>query len=264
MSSLEVLLRERYVPDVEDRFDGPSLDRSLWYPYYLPQWSSRELASARYELNDDGLHLRIERDQLPWCPPLDGSTRVSSLQTGVFSGPVGSRVGQHRFRDQAVVREEQPSLRLHTPTYGVVAIRAAVTDDPSCMCALWLIGFEDRPERSAEICLLEIFGRDVSPDGCLNGVGLHPFADPTIEDDFEKVPLAIDPRHFHEYACEWAPDHVTFFVDGEPIRRVEQAPHYPMQLMLNIYEFGEPGPADAYPKAFRVEWLRTYRPRTAR
>jgi hypothetical protein len=29
---------------------------------------------------------------------------VSSLQTGVFAGPVGSAIGQHRFHPEAVVR----------------------------------------------------------------------------------------------------------------------------------------------------------------
>ena len=37
-----------------------------------------------------GLRLLIEADQEPWCPEFDGEVRVSSLQTGVFAGPVGS------------------------------------------------------------------------------------------------------------------------------------------------------------------------------
>ena len=67
----------------------------------------------------------IEDDQPPWCPEFDGGTRVSSLQTGVFAGPLGSGVGQHRFTPDAVVREEQVERRLYTPQYGFFELRAA-------------------------------------------------------------------------------------------------------------------------------------------
>ena len=77
----------------EDTFDGDTLERTRWLPYYLPQWSSREASAARYELGGGVLRLVIEADQQPWCPEFDGQTRVSSLQTGVFAGPVGRRRG---------------------------------------------------------------------------------------------------------------------------------------------------------------------------
>ena len=32
------------------------------------------------------------------------------------------------------------------------------------MVALWLIGYEDEPDRSGEICVCEIFGRDAAPN----------------------------------------------------------------------------------------------------
>ena len=154
---------------------------------------------ARYSLGGGCLRLSIEADQRPWCPELDGPTRVSSLQTGVYAGPVGSPVGQHRFHPEAVVREAQRNVRLYTPTFGVVAVRARAVDDPRCMVALWMIGYEDRPERSAEICVCEIFGRNLESGGGSVGMGLHPFGDPAIVDDFEQVRLPIDVREFHEY-----------------------------------------------------------------
>ncbi|MDQ4095717.1 MAG: glycoside hydrolase family 16 protein, partial [Actinomycetota bacterium] len=254
---LDEIIAKGYELEVEDRFDSGRLDESLWFPYYLPQWSSREQAAARYELREGSLHLLIERDQPPWCPALDGPTRVSSLQTGVFAGPRGSKIGQHRFKAEAVVQEEQPPLRLYTPRYGVFALRAAALDDPACMVALWMIGYEDRPERSGEICICEIFGRDVGPNRAAVGVGVHPFADPDLRDDFERVSLPIDARASHEYAAEWTPEQVAFFVDGRRIKTVEQSPTYPMQFMLNVYEFGEPtSPASTYPKRFVVEGFR--------
>jgi hypothetical protein len=260
VTALTAILERGYELDVDERFDGPELDPARWLPYHLPQWSSRAQSAARYELADGCLHLLIERDQQPWCPEWDGETRVSSLQTGVFAGAVGSEVGQHRFTSQAVVREAQENVRLLTPQFGVVELRARAVAASEAMVALWMIGYEDRPERSGEICVCEIFGRDVEDGSALVGMGVHPFGDSTIEDDFEQVRVPIDVREPHEYAVEWAPERVTFFVDGEPVRTVGQSPQYPMQLMLGIYEFAD-GPADRdYPKRFTIERLRVYRP----
>lgn len=256
------VLTAGYVPDRVDEFDAGVLDRSLWLPSYLPQWSSAEQAAARYHLGGGRLHLLVDQDQAPWCPELDGDVRVSSLQTGVFAGPLGSAIGQHRFDPAAVVREEQDNRRLFTPEYGVVAVTMAATDDPASMVAFWMIGYEDEPERSAEICVAEIFGRDVDRDAVQVGMGVHPFGDPRIADDFEKVRLPIDAREFHEYAVEWVPERVTFFVDGAPVRTVHQAPDYPMQVMLGIYEFRDGGPPRGpYPKRFVVDRFRAFRPR---
>jgi hypothetical protein len=259
--SLARVLASGYELDWEDAFEGPELDRTRWLPYHLPQWSSRAQAAARYELAGGCLHLLIEVDQPPWCPELDGQTRVSSLQTGVFAGPVGSTIGQHRFNGEAVVREAQENARLCTPQYGVFVLQARAVTDPDSMAAFWMIGYEDRPDRSAEICVCEIFGRDVSEHGASIGMGVHPFGDPSIDDDFERVRVPIDVREPHEYAVEWTPARVTFFVDGLPVKTVAQSPAYPMQLMLGLYRFGGDAAPGGFPVRFTVERLRAYRPR---
>ncbi len=248
----------------EDTFDGDALDEARWLPYYLPQWSSREASAARYEVGGGLLRLVIEADQQPWCPEFDGDIRVSSLQTGVFAGPVGSPVGQQHFKPGLVVRQAQDNTRLYTPQYGLFELRAKAIDDPRCMVALWMIGYEDEPSRSAEICICEIFGRAVTPGSADVGMGLHPFGDSSIRDQFSVEVLAIDAREFHVYAAEWTPEYVAFFVDHQLIKTVEQSPSYPMQFMLGIYEFPDDGqftqPAHPYPKQFIVDYFRGYRP----
>ena len=49
---------------------------------------------------------------------------MSSLQTGLFAGPLGSTIGQHRFKREAVVPEEQQNVRLYTPQHGPFEVRA--------------------------------------------------------------------------------------------------------------------------------------------
>jgi hypothetical protein len=259
---LDPRTRAGYVLDRSDEFSGADLDRELWLPHHLPQWSSLAASAARYRLQAGRLHLVIEDDQPPWCPEFDGGTRVSSLQTGVFAGPVGSAVGQHRFTTDAVVRQEQENRRLYTPEYGFVECRAAVTDDPSSMCALWMIGYEDQPDHSAEICVFEIFGRDVRPDGADVGMGLHPFGDPRISDAFARHRVAVDVRSFHDYAVQWTPEGTAFFIDAECVAVVEQAPAYPMQFMLGIYAFPDDDgtlPPPSAPREFVVDRFRAYR-----
>jgi len=86
-----------------DEFDGPELDRSVWLPHYLPAWSSRATTAATYEIRDSVMNLSIPPDQGLWCagdhePPL----RVSGIQSGMWSGPLGGTRGQQPFRDGAV------------------------------------------------------------------------------------------------------------------------------------------------------------------
>jgi hypothetical protein len=256
-------VRPGYELEFEDTFDGMELDERRWVAHYLPQWSTRELSAARYQLRDGGLQLLIEAGQQPWCPDLDGNIKVSSLQTGVFAGPLGSRIGQHRFTPNAVVREAQPSQRLYTPRYGIFEIRAKALDDPQNMVAFWMIGYEEQPEHSAEICVCEIFGHDVERHQAKVGMGVHPFGDLDIVDEFAAETAPIDAREFHVYAAEWTPNGIAFFIDGQHIKTVNQSPRYPMQLMVSIYEFpresGQPG-ATAYPKRFVVDYVRGYRP----
>jgi hypothetical protein len=258
--------RSGYVLEVEERFVDLDLDGALWIPRYLPQWTNHSASAARYEVGAGRLVLRIDEDQPPWSPEYTGELRVSSLQTGVFSGPKGSAIGQHRWRDGLVVREDHRAIRLYTPKYGLFELRARFGDDPTTMAALWMIGYEDEPERSAEICIAEIFGRDVGPSETGIGMGLHPFHDPTIRDEFATVLVPIDAREAHLYAVEWTPESVGFYVDDSLVKLVRQAPTYPMQFMLDIFEFRGVETAQRgggrYPKTFVVESFRGYRPVT--
>jgi hypothetical protein len=253
----------RFELEFDESFDSPVLDKGRWISAYLPHWSTWELAASRYTLEDGQLQLLIDEDQPPWCPPLDGKLKVSSLQTALIAGAPGSQNGQHQFDPPATVQNGPHDIRLYTPTYGRFEIRATASADPRLMVAFWMIGLGDVPERSAEILLMEIFGRDVTPDSAGVGMGVRPHQDPAVTDAFERVHLPIDVTRFHDYAAEWTPERVELFVDGQSVKVVEQALAYPMQFMLDVYEFPpEPGTdpnTGPYPKRFTVDYVRGYR-----
>jgi hypothetical protein len=246
----------------EDHFDGPALDPEVWLPHYLPAWSSRTATTATYGIRNSCLHLSIPSEQGAWLPdehkpPL----RVSGIQSGNFSGPVGSTVGQQPWRDGVVVREEQEPFWGWTPDHGYLEMRARAVLTARSMVAWWMVGLEDRPERCAEICVAEIFGDAVLPGvSAAVGMGLHPFRDPAIVEDFEAVRIPIDIAEFHTYAVDWTAHRVEFFVDGELIRGCPDPPTYPMQMMLAVFDFPEKSTgddADVVPELI-VDYLRGY------
>ena len=256
--------RSRHELEVDERFEADSLDDRLWLPHYLPHWSSRAASAARFAVGGGELRLRIDADQPPWNPEHDGWVRVSSLQTGQSSGPLGSGIGQLQFTPGLTVREEQPAKSLYTPQYGLFEVRLRGIADPANMVALWMIGIEDEPQQSGEILICEVFGREMSPGGARIAMGIHPWADPSLSEEFEFVSVDIDPREPHWYAAEWTPDRVVFFIDDQRVKVAEQSPAYPLQFMLSLYEFadgpGLPSPLDAYPKVAVVDHFRGWRP----
>lgn len=166
--------------ELEERFTGDTLDPDVWFPYYLPHWSSRARSAATCSVRDGELHLSV---------------------------PV-----------------------------GVVTARS--------MFAFWMSGIEDRPERSGEICVAEVFGEGVRGSSADVGIGVHRFRDPALVEEFAAGPLAIDVTEFHTYGVDWRPGSLAFTVDGEVVRQLDQAPGYPMQLMIGVFDFPARAAAD--------------------
>jgi glycosyl hydrolase family 16 len=239
-----------------DDFDGPELNTEVWVPHYLPQWSSRAESAATYSVAGSELRLTIPPDQGLWCagdhePPL----RVSGIQSGVLSGPVGSTIGQQPFREGLVVRESQDTWWGWTPEYGRLEVRARMDLSPRSMAGVWMSGLEDRPEHSAEILIFEVFGDALAMDGrrpsAAVGMGTRRFRDPAMTGDFEAPRLELDVTGFHDYAAEWRPGRVDLLVDGRHVKTVHEAPDYPMQMMVALFDFPDKAasaPADHVPE----------------
>jgi hypothetical protein len=231
--------------ELEERFTGDTLDPDVWFPYYLPHWSSRARSAATYSLRDGELRLSVPVDQPLWCADLhDEPLRVSCIQSGSFAGPLGSTVGQQPFRDGLQVREEQPTTWGYTPLYGRIEVRMRGVVTARSMFAFWMSGIEDRPEHSGEICVAEVFGDAVRGGSADVGIGLHRFRDPALVEEFSAGPLAIDVTEFHTYGVDWRPGSLAFTVDGEVVRHLDQAPDYAMQLMIGVFDFPAKAAAD--------------------
>jgi len=228
---------------MQDDFDGEELDLSLWLPHYLPAWSSLAASRACYTVHDSCLDLIIRPEQGLWCadehkPPL----RVSAVQSGNYSGPVQSTVGQQPFRPGLKVREEQAAFWGWTPQFGRIEVTARMWLSARSMASLWLDGREVAPEQCAEICVFEIFGESVEVGtAAAVGVGLHGFRDPDVPEDFASTRVEIDVTEFHTYAVEWTAEAVTFDVDGRETRTCASPPTYPMQFMLAVFDFPAKG-----------------------
>jgi hypothetical protein len=68
-------------------------------------------------------------------------------------------------------------------------------------------------------------------------MGLHPFRDPAISDEFEAPRVEIDIAEPHVYAADWRPGRVDFLIDGRHVKTVDQAPDYPMQMIVAVFDF---------------------------
>lgn len=243
----------RRAPDLDEDFSrGVSPQR--WVTSYLPHWTTRERAEARYRLVPAGIELKIDADQLDWRPE-DAPMRVSNLQTGSFSGRLGSRRGTHRHReDQLVVRTETPQRLLFAPSRGRVEVTLTASGDENCMTACWLIGTEHlSADDSGEICVFEI-DADAIGDTTHARMGVKAHHDPRMTTDMVEMPVPLDAAESHTWTVIWGEGETLIGCEGLLLRRIPQAPDYPLFLMIDLFEIGPP--VGTYPKTSTVRRVR--------
>ena len=115
--------------------------------------------------------------------------------------------------------------------YGPLEVRARMDLSPRSMASVWMVGLEDEPTRCGEICVFEVFGEALADRGrrptAAVGMGVHPFRDPALTDEFDAPELAIDVAEFHVYAEDGGPGGWTSLSTVEHVKTVQQAPDYP-------------------------------------
>lgn len=239
--------------DLDDDFSR-GLDPSRWITSYLPHWTEPDRSAARWNAEPDGIRLRIDADQLDWRPE-DAPLRVSHVQTAHFSGAKGSGRGMHRHRADLTVRTETPTSLLFAPDRGRVDVTLSATRDTGCMVAAWLVGTEHLSAMDAgEICLFEIDADAVTDTGTRARGGIKAHHDPRLVTDMAEVSLPFDAGRPHTWTAVWGEGETIIGCEGIVLRRVPQAPDYPLALMIDIFEVGAAG--GRYPKSFVVHRVR--------
>src|SRR3954468_10593055 len=91
-----------------------------------------------------------------------------------------------------------------------------------------------------------------------SGVKAH--HDPHLRTDMVDLVLDLDTTTEHVYAAEWNSRHVRFYIDDRHVHTVEQSLTYPLQLMVDLFEFPEEDQREGvdYPKSAHVCGVRGY------
>lgn len=74
----------------------------------------------------------------------------------------------------------------------------------------------------------------------------------------EELALDLDATDWHTYSAEWTSERIRFFVDDRLVRTVHQRIAYPLQLMVDLFEFPAAPERDParYPKLAEVKAVR--------
>jgi glycosyl hydrolase family 16 len=92
-------------------------------------------------------------------------------------------------------------------------------------------------------------------------LGIKAHHDPRLRTDVVDLVLDLDTAEQHTYAVRWDARRTLFYVDDRLVRTVEQGTDYPLQLMVDLFEFPDGAERDpaAYPKTAEVKAVRGYR-----
>ncbi len=139
----------------------------------------------------------------------------------------------------------------HAQTYGYFEMRAELPKGDGLWPAFWLIG-----EQNREIDVLEGLGSDTK----VAYNALHSHAVPAIGN----ASFNPYPDGFHTYGAMWAPDNITFYVDGTPVWKTQTPTDMdqPLRMIVNLAVGGNwPGSPNAstpWPAEMKIDYVRTY------
>ncbi len=260
-----------YYLDLQEEFDGDSLNSDIWLDEYLPHWTSDESKSvARYEIRDGKLVLKVDENDGPWSEN-DGNVVVSGITTY-------NRNYLHNFSGHNTLYEHPDSVKTdnnffdgYTTQYGYIEMRAKLHyDGGGGHQALWLVGTQDdtgdwaNSKQTAEIDMLEtsFYNTYNTWRHCVTGWRDDSFLGYGWNTKEQRIQGDAS-KEFHTYGMEWTPNALYFYYDGQLMDTVNNAPQYAMGFILSIYVNAgwsyNGGPVDGT-KEFEVDYLRVYKP----
>ncbi|MBP2000165.1 beta-glucanase (GH16 family) [Paenibacillus shirakamiensis] len=243
-----------------DEFNAADLNQQLWFPYYLPHWSTRELTKANYEIQNGNLVLKITPEMKTWDPIKDAGTVISGIQTG-------EKDWIHRWTNYTAINHHEETVQNLIQKYGYFELRAKVQKGSGIHSAWWMVGFQQDQNASgetkmnAEVDIFETLGNNPTTEL----INLHPWNDPNITSSGNSASSGADlSQDFHVYGFEWTETNMKFYLDNQLVKTINQSPNYPMMTLLGLYEKrngGWTGAFDAtvpYPKKFEIDYFRAY------
>nr|WP_314842143.1 hypothetical protein [uncultured Microbacterium sp.] len=124
------------------------------------------------------------------------------------------------------------------------------------MVAAWLVGTEHRsPTESGEICIFEI-DADAIGDTTTVRTGIKAHHDPGLTTDMIEIAVPLDASSPHTWTVVWGDGETVIGCEGLTLRRIAQAPDYPLFLMIDLFEIGPP--EGNYPKSATIHHVRAW------
>jgi len=233
-----------------DEFEGKKLDSNRWTTCYW--WA------------DSGCTI-ISNHELEWYQPRNVSIQDGNLVLEARKEQVEGPDGKMFPYTSGMVSSgratsEMGELPRYSFQYGYVEMRAKIPAGRGIWPAFWLlpITHESRPE----IDIMEILGHEpgnikfnyhyIDADGNKADTGSE-WAGPDFSQDW------------HTFGVDWAPDQITWYVDG--VKRYEMTDaasisSEPMYILLNLAVGGDwPGSPDGntvFPSQYLIDYVRVY------
>lgn len=224
-----------------DEFNGPALDTNRW-TLGISGWRGRQPAwfnPTNVVVRDGQLHLTMRKEAVP-----------KDLE----------KSGYHDYTSAA----------LHTRArscYGYYEVKARAMNSGGSS-SFWFV-HEDKaasPNWGTEVDVFELCGKNPKHDH-LYHMTLHVSQTPQEKRHWQvgaswEAPWRFA-EDFHIFGFEWGRKEMKWFVDGVPVRTVQNTHwHQPLQLIFDSETmpewFGMPDDADL-PSTFSVEYVRAWR-----
>ena len=217
------------------------------------------------------------------CPDLCGWGNGEEQYYQQANASVGDGLLRITAREESVGGRAYTSARMRTAglaswTYGRIETRAKMPEGSGFWPAVWLLP-EDNAygdwAASGEIDLLEVFGNDPSTvHGTVHFGGESP--QNTFEGGSASLPAGQRfSDDFHEFAIEWVPGEIRWFLDGELYHTQSEwystagrfpAPFdEPFHLLVNLAVGGAGGDpaASTFPQSLEVDYVRVFQSENA-
>lgn len=195
-------------------FDGPTLDRRIWFPCYA-------FVTARAGCTNYG-----NKQEVEWYLPSQVRTSHGVLELTAAAIPTTGKAqtgAPKTFPYRSGMVTTYPAFQF---TYGYVQVVARVPHGAQFWPAVWFL-----PATGAslpEIDMAEVFANDTKRSGAF----LHPVSGPTQGTSF---PTATLSKGWHTFGLNWEPGSLTWYVDGQPTFTTETGvPDQPMYMLINL------------------------------